>query len=31
MVFEGFSDSMSESILNCLQAVYLDGVYMQEK
>ena len=31
MVFRGFSDSTSESILNSLQAAYLSAVYVQEK
>jgi len=31
VVFWGFSDSTGESILNSLEAIYLSGVYVQEK
>ena len=31
LVFWGFSDSTGESILNSLEAIYLSGVFVQEK
>ena len=31
LVFWGFSDGTGENILNSLEAIYLSGVYVQEK